>query len=350
MSQIDPKTIDRIKKLLNLARDGGATEAEANLAMERATEIMMENNLSMATVEASGQSSQEARLKEGAANANYRWQRMLMKAIADASFLDVTVTFTRVANRFGYRDLATGYELIGRVSNVTMAKQMYEYLLSTIARLRKEYATDRNHKEAVLFAEGLADRLAQRINERHSSALRAQREKAEEENKKRREEAARWSSTSKAMTIIMEDFAQDERDANADVKNGWPIGTTKAKREDRERRNAEYNRRMEELQAEGLSWDAAWYVAQAKMTKEAAIARANKEKQEREARRREEEVNPSKQKKERTYRYRKTREDRLNDRDYARSLSESYRAGSAAGDKVSLDQQVGKRGDAKRLA
>ena len=58
-AQIDRKTLDKIRKLMNLAKDGGATEGEASVAMEKAREIMATNNLSMAQLEASGKSGGE---------------------------------------------------------------------------------------------------------------------------------------------------------------------------------------------------------------------------------------------------------------------------------------------------
>jgi len=351
---IDPKTIDRIKKLLNLARDGGATEAEANLAMERAEAIMLENNLSIAAIEASGGIG-EQRLKEEQGNANYRWQRKMMEAIAKANFIDMEVSFKRVAKRNGYRDAATGYQLIGRVSNVTAAKQMYEYLIQTASRLRREYAEEKNEtsglilhstKDAALFVDGLGNRLAERIEARHAVLLREQREKAEAEAAARRASAAEGGRGDTSVpVVILDDYAQTEREANNDVRHGYPVGTTTAKRKEREARSAENDRKMKEVMAAGYSWDIAYYVVYMQMTLERAIETDLKDR----ARKAAEEAAPKKKTKERAYRYRKTREDYQAEWDARKSYTAGWRAGTAAADKVSLDDQIAKESSAKKL-
>lgn len=338
LEKIDPKLIDKVKKLLNLARCGGATEAEADLAMERAEAILRDNNLSMAMVEASGGSASESRLKQdGIEGANYRWARVLMEAIAESAFCDVSVKFKRVANRHGYRDAATGYELIGRVSNVVAARNMFEYLMETIARFRRDYRDgvgNNNAKSALLFGEGMAARLTVRVKERHRVALREQREKAEAEAKAR---AANGNgSTSNALVVILEDYAQTERWANADIRHGYPVGTTKAREEERARIAAERTARMNALQKEGLSWDEAYYVVYCNMTVAQAKARWAAEKAAQEAR-------ESSGTKERTYRYRKTREDYLRERDARAAMTSSYQEGASAADSVSLSDQIARK-------
>ena len=48
------KVVERIKKLLALAKDKGATEAEASVAAAKAAEIMEDYGLTMMAVESSG--------------------------------------------------------------------------------------------------------------------------------------------------------------------------------------------------------------------------------------------------------------------------------------------------------
>lgn len=66
-----------VNKLLALAKDSGATEAEASLAAEKAQELMTQHNLSMANIEAAGGQSGDdgKRVKDGVGNrASYKWQ------------------------------------------------------------------------------------------------------------------------------------------------------------------------------------------------------------------------------------------------------------------------------------
>jgi len=332
---IDVRIVEKIKKLLNLARDGGATEAEADTAMAMAETIMRDNNLSMAAVEMSGGAA-ETRLQEGGIEgANYRWARVLMEAIAESTFCDVEVKFKQVRKRNGYRPAATGYELIGRVSNVVAARNMFDYLMTTISRFRKSYrdGVGVGAGDALLYGEGMASRLTSRIKERHSAALREQREKAEAQQ---RNQSSNGKGSTNALAIILEDYAKTERMANNDIKFGYPVGTTKAREEERERQAQEKRARMDALQREGLSWDEAWYVVYSGMSIAEAKARAAEEelaKSERAAR----------GEKERTYRYRKTREDYLRDRDYRASRTSAYREGAVAADTVSLSDQIARK-------
>lgn len=57
VNPVDPKIVGRIHKLMALARNGAATEAEAELALEHAQRMMQEYNLSIAEIEASGGAS-----------------------------------------------------------------------------------------------------------------------------------------------------------------------------------------------------------------------------------------------------------------------------------------------------
>ena len=332
---IDPKVIDRIRKLLNLARDGGATEAEAALAMERAEAIALDNNLSMAMVEASGGAVAEKRLKDAfSGRASFRWQRFLMEEIAKARFCHVIVIETSSRIRYGYKRLQTGYEIIGRESNVTIARAQFEYLNETIARLRKEYGG--SAKDGALFSEGVAGRLRERIAEGHRVSMREQKERAEASRRERETRSKHPSAapdTGNALVIVLEDYATEEAEKNNDLRQGWPQGTTRAKREESERKERERNERYNALLKEGVNSNVAFLIAHLGWTKERAEAY---EAAQAEARK-------SGSNRSRSYRYRKTREERMRDREYENTFSRQYQDGARAGDNVGLDQQVGNR-------
>src|SRR5882672_11177221 len=78
-----------INKLLVLSKDGGATEAEAALAAEKAQQLMTEHNLSFAHVEAAGGKSGDdaKRTSDNVSHRQvYKWQRTLMAALAELNF------------------------------------------------------------------------------------------------------------------------------------------------------------------------------------------------------------------------------------------------------------------------
>lgn len=231
---MDKSIIFRIQKLLALANDGGATEAEASLAMEKAQAIMAEHNLTMATIAATGEKGQENRTKEGLdGQAMYDYQRDLMAAIADTNYCYVNVIYR--GSRRGVRGV--GYQIIGTESNVATAKIMFEYLMQTINRLVMiEIGNDyrqRMSRYAMSWCAGCSSRLIDRIRERHSNYLAEQKKKAEQEKKQAQHPA---SASHGALVVVMEDYQQKERDLNNDFRNGWEPGTTAKKRDERDAR------------------------------------------------------------------------------------------------------------------
>lgn len=242
-ANIDRKTLDKIRKLLNLAKDGAATEGEASVAMEKAREIMAANNLTMAQLEAAGQAGGEgsSRLKGGMkGKALYKYQQALMATVCDTNFCAALLD----TKWNGRRAIDTGYTIIGREANVVAAINMFEYLNASLERIvtsHLESNSQRLSRWAVSFKEGAAQRLAERLRERHqeelarqSAAARAQREAA---------------PTAGALVVVMEDFAQAEADANYEHRMGWEPGEAARRRAERDKRLAEHARREEERRA-----------------------------------------------------------------------------------------------------
>jgi len=245
-AQIDRKTLDKIRKLMNLAKDGGATEGEASVAMEKAREIMATNNLSMAQLEASGKSGGEGsnRLRSGLkGKALYKYQQSLMSTIADTNFCAVLVD----SERRGNRHIDTGYTIIGREANVAAVANMFDYLNASLERIvtpHLESNSQRLSRWAVSFKEGAAQRLAERLRDRHQEKLAEQ-----SAGSRAQREAQATSSGSGALVVVMEDFAQAEADANLEHRMGWEPGEAAQRRAECEARRAEYKRQEEERRA-----------------------------------------------------------------------------------------------------
>lgn len=223
---IDPKVISRIQKMLNLARDGAATEGEARNAMDAAEATMRKYNLTMAQVEAGGGAGGEGskRTKDSVkGRAQYEFQQQLMLACAEVNYCVVLKT----AQWKGNRSMVTGYTLIGREANVIATRELYDYLNATTERLAFEYVGSDNRqrlsRRAISFKKGCAERLGQRLRERHQESLEEQAREARARN-------AGPASSGTALVVVMKDFAQDEADANEDLRWGQPEGTTAAHR------------------------------------------------------------------------------------------------------------------------
>lgn len=351
---VDPKLVGRIHKLLRLARDGGATEGEANNAMEMAQRIMLENNLSMATIEEAGEVATDGkRIKEAVAGSSYgggktrslamyEWQRELMRAIAEVNFCVAIV-------KEGYRGRTwrpVGYQLIGRESNVVATCEMFAYLITTINRLLLDHnggdAKQNMSKYSNSWKEGCADRLQQRLKERHEAMLAEQAREARERSATSRHPSA--APTGTALAIVIEDYAQKEADLNRDIRHGWEPGTTERQRladEQAERENQEARRQalieaqdqgatereLTAMRNYGYSLERArhflWQIDNPEPDTRTEAQKARDEERERKQQERWERQDERERQKARN---------RLDQR--------GYRAGREAGDKIGLDKQV----------
>ena len=332
------KTVSRIRKLLALANDKGATEAEASLAMEKAQAMMAEANLSFATIEASGQSAgQDAeRTKDAFAKRTvYNWHKALMQEIAKLNSVYCELLYTKLVHTRRF----DGYNMIGRAANIASTRVMYEYLTETIERLGREYVggdpTQFFTQSAHLFKDGCAHRIVERLTERHEAALKAQ-EKAAAEQKARANHPA-YAGTGTA--VVMRDYYSSEVDLNDDMRRGWAPGTTAQNRRESEERSAnarrQYKMRLDAFVAQGYSDDMAFYLAHGYSVETATEftrpSKPAKDKPETDAQRRK----------------RQAREERNNDRYWdqearrrAAANHPDRLAGRAAGENVSLDQQI----------
>lgn len=250
------KVVTLVNKLLALAKDGGATEAEASLAAEKAQELMTEHNLSMATVEAAGGDSGEGgvRVKDGLNHRQvYNWQKQLMAHIAELNFCHCMLRYETNRHYNGTGRVFNGYQLIGRAANVASTRIMFEYLLQSINRLAKdrldpkEFFTRFGHS----FKEGCADRVVERLQERRDNEIKEQERSAREQNVR----AQYPGSAGGVLVVVLRDFVQDEKDLNNDMVKGLAPGTTKRNREEQEARSAAWAvQRQQEQDARRADW------------------------------------------------------------------------------------------------
>ena len=308
----------RAKKLLALAHDGAATEAEAALAAEKLQELLQDHNLTLSQVEASSSDTPAAaRTKHTTEAAGmYAWQRALMGALADNNFCLHHVKKVFIPHKtYGsvYKlidgEHTRGYVgkrhlLIGRSLNVEVTTETYGYIVGALKRLNPHHPLSRegNH-----FLEGAVSRLTERLYERRKEAETASA-------------APKGNGTGKE--LILTDVYGSESDLNNDALNNFPAGTTAAnRRKAEERMNARYAER-DRLVAEGVDPDVAWYRAHGYGEEEAkaAIKRDNRR---------------------RGGRGRTQNWTRGDEAHYRKINSPAYKAGRVAGAEVGLDDQVG---------
>jgi hypothetical protein len=331
--------INRIQKLMALTEGRGATEAEAALAASHVQRLLAEHNLSMAHIEASGGSSgADGKRERTGVNRKqvYKWQRELMAALAE-------LNYCKPLTKWEYRNggklkVFAGYELIGRSANVATTAAMFDYLLQAIERVARDEVQDPAlyfTRYAHSFKEGAAVRLVERLQQRKREIV----EQADREAREAKARASHPGATSGAMVIFMSDVVQDEEDANNDLYNGLPAGTTAAKRRANEAENAAREAKRTALVQAGEDPDVAWYLswgydeerARKLATPEAPKVETEAERNKREARERRE-------------------NERWQEREYARQRREAnrldpaaYRKGKQAGDDIGLDTQIEKQ-------
>lgn len=348
---IDRKVIDRVKKLLALANDAGATEAEAALAGERARAIMAENGITNATIEASGGKGESRTKGTSSGYVNKHWQREIMRALAKQSFVvaDWRPGGVSVDWETGKRIKDNGgWDLFGRESAVVTVKLMYDYLVKTVHRSVREYS----HAADEVYKEGMGTRIAERLAERHERALA---EQAREAREAKARQSHPGSATANALVVVLTDYAQQELDLNNDMRMEWEPGTTARKRAEREaeqaRLIAERDQRIKErqeererLRSEGIRDEVIELMldgfsrerAEAMVAEDETPEAQRKKAKEAERSAKEEEKWRERQNK----RYEKWAE---------KQSSPSYRAGRRAGNDVGLDGQVG-QSETKKLS
>jgi hypothetical protein len=117
---------EKIRALLRLANDAGASEHEASLAMERAHALLLKHNLDMVEVEAGADGETQTVVNEefDYKYAN-RWRPSLTNIVAQHNYCRV---------------IATGrtMRVIGRPHNVAATKAMSLWLMGQVADLTHE--------------------------------------------------------------------------------------------------------------------------------------------------------------------------------------------------------------------
>lgn len=257
--------IDKVRKLLELSKSSNQHEAE--LAMQRAQDLLMAHNLDMAEVAASaskanqpiGPAPRSTKAHDGAAM--YKYQRDLMEALAGNNFCYYFVNEQFRADPRGSKEhyvdgnYVKGREvkvhmLIGREENVVGTQVMYDYLVETMDRMLPWQGMEKRGKKALLWLAGCTETLVGRLNE--------QRWAREREAQAKAKEAAAQGG---AQLVVFSDVYQTEEDLNNDERWGYPLGTTSARRAEAAARYAADKAKEDALVAQGMDQNKAWYVA-----------------------------------------------------------------------------------------
>lgn len=250
--------IEKVAKLLEVRTDRGASEQEQANAIDLATKLMEAHNLDMSNIERAGAKGSGKREDKKKSGGLYQWQRDVWAAVAKLNFC------VHQSVRGLTRGAKYEHRVIGRVENVLATELMAHYLEQAINRLAKEWVLNRYGpgtsvfiREAIGYREGLAMRVAERVN-----ALRYQREQESKAKAAEAAAAAKHPGAAPGTGLVLVSVIQNEADLNNDFMKGWEPGTTQRRREEAEARSAqwerEWEREWEERQAAAQKADDEW--------------------------------------------------------------------------------------------
>lgn len=152
------KIIDRVKKMLALAHDGGAMEGERDNALRMAYNLLAKYNLSMNQVEAHDSNPPEGRESQKATFVVYPWARSIAGLVGSLFFCNYYFM------RSGTGKQAT-HCFIGKASNAATAQYMSEFVVKSVCREAARLYGSAIAPEARCFAVGVVRKLQERIKE-----------------------------------------------------------------------------------------------------------------------------------------------------------------------------------------
>lgn len=338
--------MDRIRKLMAVTIDRGASETEASFASSKVQQILQEYGLSMAEIERrGGGTGDDGRRGRNDADrrAMYKWQADLMSALAENNFLKHWIEQQTKIDPAGKMRRSKQHVLLGRHINVQATLQMYDYLVDTFRRLANDqgyahaHTTEREHH---LFLGGVTERVIERLAEQRRHVER------EAEGKRKRDEAMRNHSAyaPTGTSVALAEHYRDERQANQDLYDdfrwGLEPGTTACRRAEGKAREAAMTAEIERLVAEGIDDLVASYMVRNEMSRADAEAQMRKTNEFWAKYQAEQDAKPARKSRPSRSRAVYRGPSQAEQREADRRSSFAYNAGRASGDGVGLDKQV----------
>lgn len=157
------RILDKVRKMLNLANDAGASEGERDNALRMAHALLAKHNLDMSQVDMSGGGQGEARGEDHIKVRSKMWMAHVANAVAKLMFCTCYMTKRHDGLELTY---------IGRISNVTTAKEMTDYLIESIRREGAKFAKG-DSRAHLSFNKGATARIVDRCTVLRVDAERA---------------------------------------------------------------------------------------------------------------------------------------------------------------------------------
>lgn len=164
MTSHESKILNRVRKMLRLARDAGASEGERDNAMRMIHSTLAKYNLDMSAVDATDSDSEESRKNHSADFLGKPWCLRIAQALGRLYFCHYY--YQTLGGNKGPAQKAR-HVFVGRTSNVVTAQEMAQFVVETVNREAQRYQRNLggSYGDYRAFAQGAAERIRQRVHE-----------------------------------------------------------------------------------------------------------------------------------------------------------------------------------------
>lgn len=188
------RILNRVKKMLNLANDAGATEGERDNALRMAYATLQKHNIDMATVEghtiAKNGATTEKREKVQAEYVAHHWARVASMAVAELFFC--TYYYSRYQ-----RSGKVTHSFVGRTANAVTAAEMSAYVCLSIQKEGARHAKHLGGGAQRDFCKGAVTKIVRRCYDMRREA-----------------EKAPATPAAGSMALVLKSFYESEATAN----------------------------------------------------------------------------------------------------------------------------------------
>lgn len=150
------KILDRVKKMLAIANDAGATEGERDNALRMSYNLLAKHNLSMADLPT--EENNEVRERQDTVISADKWSRSLAQAVAKLFFCKYFYSRTNTSGK-------DKHCFVGRQSNCITARYMTEYLIKSVKREAISRYSSPTSPQGRSFCVGTVDSIRKRVEE-----------------------------------------------------------------------------------------------------------------------------------------------------------------------------------------
>lgn len=200
---MNDRIIGRIKKMLTLANDAGATEGERDNAMRMALATLAKYNLDIATVEGETRSADEARIAHDVAYHGVVWARHISQSVARLFFCEYF--YVKISAN---TDNCNHY-FVGRQSNCVTASYIARFVVESVHKEGKENTRGLHYSAYRAFGLGAATKISERCR-----ALRAAQEKATAEATAESVGESPLAAPVVGTSLVLATFYETEKAAN----------------------------------------------------------------------------------------------------------------------------------------